>query len=250
MIDREILSKRLEEAYRLLLYKGLIKNKTDLGKAIGRDHATISNALACRGGTMTKGLITRVADAFPDILNKEYLLTGEGSIELSPAPPLILSSDEVVDVGVPFSVATRDPEVYDVPYVPVDAAASFISSLDTGIHYIDESYPVVLTEKEKRNIKNLRVFDVRGDSMEPGITSGSAILTELIPPTVWHMASGVVVAVYDTTVTVKRIAENRLDMENYLVLKADNREYGKAIVELCDLRALFKALRIISAPIT
>ena len=82
MVDREQLSKRLNEAYQLLLDKGGIHSKTDLAKAVNKDRAAISNALANKGRVMTEGLMNRVADAFPDILNREYLINGTGSIAL------------------------------------------------------------------------------------------------------------------------------------------------------------------------
>lgn len=80
MIDRPLLSKRLQAAYDYLRGNGVVHTITEFAEAIGKSQGDVSNALACRGRVMTIGLLTRVADAFPDILNRDYLLTGEGDV--------------------------------------------------------------------------------------------------------------------------------------------------------------------------
>lgn len=80
MIDRTILLQRLERAYELLLERGVIHSKSDLARAINKEPKNLMAAFSNTGRVMTLGLLTRIADTFPDILNRDYLLTGQGDV--------------------------------------------------------------------------------------------------------------------------------------------------------------------------
>ncbi len=135
-----------------------------------------------------------------------------------------------------------------VDYIPVSATATFIENLG-GDNSDFEKYPLVPFGNESAEAASLRIFEVDGDSMYPTIPSGALILVKEIPEKSWHYAEGVVVAVYDTFVVVKRIVKNDLLLNNTLILGSDNKDYGQMVVQQADLRALFKAKRIISSAI-
>lgn len=80
MIDRALLSKRLNNAYDYLYRTGSVHNVAEFAKLLGKDRANVTNALACKGRVMTQKLLERVADTFPDILSRDYLLTGQGDV--------------------------------------------------------------------------------------------------------------------------------------------------------------------------
>lgn len=148
MIDRPLLSKRLQSAYDYLRGNGVVHTITEFAEAIGKTQGDVSNALSCRGRVMTIGLLTRVADAFPDVLNRDYLLTGEGEVA---APDKTLK-----------------------PHVEAKAAAGFMSGFADG--------------DKGDNLKPLQSFfhgydftiTVEGDSMEPELHSGDALLCRII----------------------------------------------------------------------
>lgn len=73
---------RLNKAYDLLLSKGLIHKQIDLIPIIGKSQTQISGAFNNHPKRLTKGFLKSMADAFPTVINKDYMLTGEGSIEL------------------------------------------------------------------------------------------------------------------------------------------------------------------------
>lgn len=189
--------------------------------------------------------LNNVLKEFPR-LNREWLLYGEGEMlkpdrrDLSPNARL---------VGGVYSAGQKDDGVAMVDFVPVSATASFIESLSGGSDSDFDKYPLIPKGNEGDNIESLKIFEVDGDSMFPTISSGSLILAKIIPEKSWHYAEGVVVAVFSEYVVVKRVARNCLLTENYIILRSDNEDYGEMNVALADLRALYKAKRIISSEI-
>lgn len=143
MIDRPLLSKRLQTAYDYLRGNGVVHTITEFAEAIGKTQGDVSNALACRGRVMTIGLLTRVADTFPDVLNREYLLNGEG------------------DVAAPDRTMK--------PYFEAKASAGFMSAASEGE-----------TGRITPRIPGMREYDftieAQGDSMLPRIESGDLLV--------------------------------------------------------------------------
>lgn len=136
-------------------------------------------------------------------------------------------------------------ELVNIPYVPINAKASFVESLyDTA--YETETYGVMTEEGEKLNEAEYKVFQIDGDSMTPNIPDRSKVLAKLIPEERWENASGVVFVVYGKTLTIKRILKNSLFDKNILTLKADNPIYGQVDIENNEIRGMWQAIRIVS----
>lgn len=174
-------------------------------------------------------------------VNKDWLLTGEGE--------MLKQQGNATMVGGVYTVGQRDDEVVMVDFIPLAAHASFVESLDGSVVEFDRMPIVPFSEAERRDTASYKIFEVSGDSMQPSLTDGAYILVKEIPETQWHYAEGVVVAVYSEFVVVKRVAANRLLTDNCLALSSDNPRYGDMTVPLSDLRALYKAKRIISSKI-
>lgn len=187
--------------------------------------------------------IKSIISAFSD-LNEDWLLTGEGEMLKGKEPE---SNAHIV--GGTFPVGQRDDEVIMVNYVPVTAMATFIESVGSADETDFDKFPIVLRGTEMKEVDKLCIFEVEGDSMYPTIPSGALILAKEIPEHSWHYAEGVVVAVYDEFVVVKRIKRNSLNVDSLLVLHSDNDKFGDMTVQLSDIRALYKAKRIISSEI-
>ncbi|MDE6492164.1 MAG: hypothetical protein K2L37_03340, partial [Lactobacillus sp.] len=83
------------------------------------------------------------------------------------------------------------------------------------------------------------------------IHSNTRVLCREIPPTRWHnLSECVIVIAYSDKFVIKRLAANHLSSEDYIVLASDNPDYPKRdIVQLADIRAIFRAERIISSKI-
>lgn len=146
MIDRTILLQRLERAYELLLERGVIHSKSDLARAINKEPKNLMAAFSNTGRAMTLGLLTRVADTFPDVLNRDYLLMGEG------------------DVAAPDRTMR--------PHYEATAAAGFMSGLA-------DPEPGTLRPRIPDMPSYDFTIDARGESMEPKIKSGDTLLCRL-----------------------------------------------------------------------
>lgn len=81
MVDRSVFQERLVNAYNFLLDNGLVHSKAQMATAMGIDRRYLASAFSNTGRTLTMGLLKKVADAYPDVLNREYLLDGVGSVE-------------------------------------------------------------------------------------------------------------------------------------------------------------------------
>ena len=81
------LHQRLLKAYDLLLEKGQVHNRVQLGEKIGKTRSQMSEAFKDAPKRCTLGLMKAIAAAFPDVLNPDYLLTGEGYPE-APDPTM------------------------------------------------------------------------------------------------------------------------------------------------------------------
>jgi len=136
----------------------------------------------------------------------------------------------------------------NIPYVPIDAKASFVESLYDTTYDMD-FYGVMPEDGEDLISGDYVVFQIKGDSMSPNIPNSSKVLARKIPERRWETASGVVVIVYGKTLTIKRILKNSLFGGNSLTLKADNPEYGQFEVERKEIRGMWQAIRIVSKTI-
>lgn len=188
--------------------------------------------------TLSDAALYKLISAFPN-LNQTWLLTGEGEM-LNPV-------SNASEVGGVYSASSRDDAAAVVPFIPVSAHASFLETFETPAEADFECMPIIPLKEERQNIGQYKIFEVEGDSMFPTISDGSLILVKEIPESRWHYAEGVVVAVYAEYVVVKRILRNNLLTGDTLILGSDNEKYGQMTVQLSDLRALFKAKRIISS---
>lgn len=192
-------------------------------------------------GSPSASKIEDILNSFPE-LNRVWLLTGEGNMLKADA-----TKSNTRLIGEAYSASQRDTDVSLVDFIPVSAHASFIEDYPCAAEF--DQLPVILKSEEKADIESLKIFEVEGDSMIPTIQPGAMVLTKLIPECRWHYAEGVVVAAYDDFVVLKRVIRNELLTSNRIILGSDNERYGEMTVAAADLRAMFKAKRILSQDI-
>ena len=173
-------------------------------------------------------------------LNVSWLLSGEGEM-------IKLSNNTARMLGEVYTSTQGDENVVMVDYVPGTATATFIEYIGEGNPGLEKI--AVLKQYGETYDNSYKVFEVIGESMSPRIPNRAKILTKEIPSFKWGQAEGVVVIVFGDEVVVKRIINNRLDINNSLTLSSDNPMYGERQVALSDIRAMYKAIRIISAEI-
>lgn len=143
MIDRSVLHSRFIEAYNFLLDRGLVHNRQQLADILGKNYASICRAYNNAGRDLTIGLMKKLADAFPDVLNREYLLEGIGEVEKQNGKPHIPFEASAGGVATALGSVTLE-ECEKLPTISAFAHYDF-------------------------------TIDARGDSMEPSIQNGDTL---------------------------------------------------------------------------
>lgn len=196
-------------------------------------------------------------------VNPNYIINGEGSMFLTgditqsgKNNQLVIAGGSVngsnnINIQTSKNSTAREVKPYlreelvNVPYVSIDAKASFVESLYNNT-YEEETYGIMAEDGEELNDTEYKVFQIDGDSMTPSIPDKSKVLARIIPDTKWEEASGVVLVVYGKTLTIKRVLKNCLFDKNFITLKADNPIHGQVDVERNEIRGMWQAIRIVS----
>lgn len=139
----DTLHQRLLKSFEYLKNKGLVHTQTQFAEILGKPQQSINAAFKDAPKRCTLGLMTRIADAFPDVLSRDYLLSGTGS----PAAP--------------------DRSLR--PHVAADAAAGFLDSVSNGDPGLDLRPQIPIGSDYDFSIS------VKGDSMEPEIRDGDTL---------------------------------------------------------------------------
>ena len=181
--------------------------------------------------------LKNVLTAFPE-LNRDWLLYGEGSM---------LKETTQADNNATFIAPYITDELVYLPLITTSAVASFIENLQDATDEMD-TYPVYVAKGETFDKDKHVIVEVKGESMYPTITNKSMILCEKIKPTQWGNVPNetIVAIVYKDIFTIKRVLRNDLTTHNSLQLSADNQKYGTTIIQLCEIRAIFKAIKKVS----
>ena len=237
---------------RLNAYMAVNKiSQNALAEILSTSQSAISSM--CNGKrNISKNTIYKLSNAFPD-LNSEWLLTGEGEMLKKKDGIEEKKSQEgnARDLGSVYAATPGDRDsIVMVDYIPVSAQASFTEYLGQSDARYEEKLPLIATPAERAELDRYKIFEVAGDSMFPTLVSGSKILVKSIPEASWHNAEGVVVAVFLDYVVIKRVKSNHFFTDHYIILSSDNPEYGEMTVQFSDIRALYKARRVVSAPIS
>ena len=216
MIDRALLSRRLNNAYDYLYRTGSVHNVAEFAKLLGKDRANVTNALACKGRVMTQKLLERVADTFPDVLNRDYLLKGEGDVA---APDKSLK-----------------------PHYPATVAAGVLSGDVAQVmdYEVDMELPI------RRFGKYDYMIDVEGSSMEPTYYSGDTVACrelidsrELKPGKIYVFVTrdGAVLKRYvSQTLSSIRVASDNLKFNPYGIDKDSILSIAEVVGSLCGPR--------------
>lgn len=234
-------NKRIKKAVNWLISQGYVKNQKTLGEKFGITNKSYLSQLV-NSNPPNEEFINKLC-VFNTELNRDWLLTGQGNMLNSP------DKSNAHILGGVFPASSHDNELVAlVDYIPISAHATFIETAETSSSEFSKT-GVILTPAEKENADEFKLMEVDGESMEPTILDGAKILIQQIPQARWHNASGVVVVVYGEYVVIKRIKANRLVNDNFIILESDNPDYGQMTVQGADIRAIFRAVRIVSSPI-
>lgn len=202
-------------------------------KKIGASKGVLSRAIA-KGTDIQSKWIENIVENYPQY-STYWLLTGNGNMKKD-------DNNQVLLKGKAINI----PEMYvEIPYISKHATATFVESLyNNDPEY--ETYPVIPQNGEKINSEDYCIFEIYGDSMIPTVNQGSLVLAKLIKEDKWEYAEGVVIVVYGKSLVIKRIKKNNLFINNTILLCSDNPLRGELLIERSEIRAIYKAKRIIS----
>ena len=173
-------------------------------------------------------LIEKLAKLYPDV-NKEWLLTGEGSM-LKEEPN-----------GTEF---TPD-RLTTVPLVGQYAYAGYLSG------YADQTYveslPTVNFTPDREMTGNWLAFEVKGDSMDDGTrdsyAEGEIVICREVEPDYWRDSRLFInkrdfVIVHADGILIKRIVEHDIPAHT-ITIHSLNPMYGDRVLDLADVRQIF-----------
>lgn len=153
--DKAELHRRLSEAYTYLRSHGVIHTKADFARSIGKQQPAVSDALNNKGRALTEGFLSKVADAFPEYLSREFLEEGIGSVGLHAPEP-----EKNFTEGI--------------PYFDVDFRLGFDEMIHPGAP--KPEYLIRMPGYEKATMW----CNASGDSMAPEINNGDIIALQRI----------------------------------------------------------------------
>ena len=135
---------RLHNAIKFLRDKGQIHKQQDIADRLNMGKSRISEALKGKEGKFTDGFIRKFAAAYSDYINEEWLLTGEGEMQV--------------------------PDRSLKPHFSAKAAAGFINGMSDA-EYSGDFHPYVSGMPDYDFS-----IETDGDSMMPRIESGDTLL--------------------------------------------------------------------------
>ena len=109
---------RFLKAYEYLRSKGSFHSQLELSKLIRKPQPHISAALKGDIKRLGNSMLNAIADAFPNLINKEYMLTGEGSLEVDPKEYRPHLADVAVAAGFMNGIAEQAHEYEMRAFMP------------------------------------------------------------------------------------------------------------------------------------
>lgn len=201
---------------------GVVHTKKELAEKIGFEQTNLSSAFSGSHKYLTDGLFERIGAAFPDMFNKNWLLTGEGEMLKATESDLPEKYQIDSEVGVPF---------YDIN-VTASITESFNDVKEKPSYKINVPFLNDCTA----------AFPVYGDSMLPAYRPGDTVIVKQITnrdALLWGEVYLVITnANCDNMRTIKRVYISE-DRQNY-ILRATNPEFaGDTLVPCDDVIGLF-----------
>lgn len=229
-------NKRIKKAINWLISQDRASSQKEIGLKLGIKNRSYLSQIV-NSESPSEDFINKFTLLFPE-LNRVWLLSGEGEMLKSANAE---SNVKAIEPFIPDNLVK-------VRLLEISPTATFTEFAEMPVEEYDYTY-VYPVEGEEIGEDDV-VFSVRGDSMEPRIQNKSRVLGKLIKKAQWHWAKGIVIIAFNNSFVVKRIMENKLDTDNYLILGSDNPEFPEKIrVSLDAINIMYQADRIVYAPI-
>lgn len=165
MSDKQLLAQRLNAAYDLLRTQGVLHTISEFANILKKPQPHVSLALKGDEKRCTLGLLTRVADTFPDILSRDYLLTGQGDVaapDRSMRPHFEATARAGFMIGLSEAetdapLHTRNPDMPDYDFTIRAQGDSMLPKIESG----DILYCRHATDRQNPPIGKVCVLDTK-----------------------------------------------------------------------------------------
>lgn len=160
-----------------------------------------------------------------------------------------------------YSVAQEPPPGYSnastVGFLTPTATVRYLPDMSISAGYADmltsnqiEMLPVSFQPTAEEQEKGVAV-KIYGDSMEPAIQDGATVFLMPLTHGQWlRISKGVFFFDTDSTLTIKRIAQNNLlGTPATITLQADNPKYPNLTLPAESIRAIWKVTHILNQPV-
>lgn len=203
---------------------------------IGSMSPRIRNVL--KGGQPAVDWLELIVKRFPEI-SPEWLLTGSG-VMIRPKPAE--GPDKVVSVTV-----DRKGDTAPV-FVPMEAQAGYAEHIQAHDYAYLQKLPTVSFSNEFFNPKGkeVRIFEVRGDSMEPTFYQGDILFcTDIMGPESIKPGRVYILVTKHNGILVKRAVFHRITGE--IELHSDNKFYEPFMIPAEEILEYWYFRRVFSA---
>ena len=226
----------IKEAFEYLRSNGEAHTQQDVANKMGISKTNISRAFNGDEKYLTKSFLERFNEAYNNIFNYDWLVTGEGEKIKRTFKPI-------------YNEAA--PIQQDVVYIPLVNQFAYAGYLDgyTDTTYM-EQLPKIPFIVDKEGHGNYIAFEVKGDSMNNGTEEsyleGDRLYCREIQPHLWvssklHLRKWDFVIVHTDGIIVKRIIDH--DVENHTItIHSLNDIYPDRVIDLCDVKQIFNVI--------
>jgi phage repressor protein C with HTH and peptisase S24 domain len=231
------IDKRFVEVTDLLKKDGHFKTITELSESIGILQTNFNDIKQGRRSITTHAL-TQFKTIYP-FIDLNYILTGQGKPYIEKPIPTIQEPDTSYITGKNTRVVaiTQDSRGNEnIELVQSKAAASYIDNLQEP-EFIGK-LPKLFIPTGQLQGGTFRGFEVKGNSMEPTLQSGSIVIGRYIDNWTSIKDDWIYIIVTNEAVLVKRCL-NRIEARQQLYLKSDNYEYEARNIDITDVREVW-----------
>lgn len=215
-------NERLKKAIDYLRLHSIVEKDKDVAVRMKADPSNVSRAIK---DMPTDKFLQRFNNAFDNVFNLEWLLTGEGEM--------------LVDKAT--STPSEEDSIYHTYLIPMSAMAGSLIGFDTdGMRPTD-------CERIVSPIAGVDfAISVYGDSMTPEFPSGSRVLIKRIDPTIYIDWGNVFVLDTTNGIILKEVQPS--PKEGLLTCHSlnPNGRYKDFDVPMCEIRAMYKVLACVS----
>lgn len=222
---------RLNEAYEYLKVIGRVEKQQDVANDIGSVKAYVSRALGGHAEALTDSFLRRFANAYCDVINRRWLLTGEGNMLVDEDIQEVEAQTKRVRRADYLAEPTKE-SCDSIPLIPISAMAGSLTGDNDGIlAYECEHYIVPIFRGADFLIR------VQGDSMLPKYQPGDIVACKRVPlDNIWFQWGKTYVADTCQGALIKRV--ERSDTNGCITFHSENPIYAPFDLPTTEIYAL------------